>query len=134
MTAPQLTEVVGVYDADGGLLGELRYVLGKILGRAHCGLCDVTHAALRQKPEWTAMVGRLGVPVALLHRNEMSAEVSEAVAAHRLPLVLARLDDARLVVLVEAEPLDCLGGSVAGFEQAVRDGFVRHGWQLPAAP
>ena len=84
MTAPQLTEVVGVYDADGGLLGELRYVLGK--------------------------------------------------APHRLPLVLARLDDARLVVLVEAEPLDCLGGSVAGFEQAVRDGFVRHGWQLPAAP
>lgn len=76
MTAPQVTEVVGVYDADGGLLGELRYVLGKILGRAHCGLCDVTHAALRQKPEWTAMVGRLGVPVALLHRNEVSAEVS----------------------------------------------------------
>ena len=33
---------MGVYDADGGLLGELAYLTGRILGIAHCALCDIT--------------------------------------------------------------------------------------------
>jgi len=30
---------VGVYHADGGLRGETAYILGKITGTVHCGLC-----------------------------------------------------------------------------------------------
>ena len=41
-------ELVGVYHADGSLLGEARYVVGKILGRAHCSLCDITHDMVRK--------------------------------------------------------------------------------------
>ena len=33
----------GVYHADGGIIGELAYVWGKIRGTAHCALCDITH-------------------------------------------------------------------------------------------
>ena len=42
-------ELVGVYHADGSLLGELRYIWGKLRGTAHCTLCDITHGRLSEK-------------------------------------------------------------------------------------
>ena len=42
-------EVVGVYHANGGVLGEIAYVFGKILGQTECALCDVTHGLLFEK-------------------------------------------------------------------------------------
>ncbi len=116
----RLTELVGVYHADGGPLGEARYVIGKLLGTAHCALCDITHSSVRRRPEWDAMVERLGVPVVLLHLNELPAEVAAVVAVHGSPAVLARSAGGSVELLLGAEELDGLGGSVSRFEQAVR--------------
>ncbi|MDZ8201027.1 hypothetical protein RZO50_05855 [Microbacterium sp. SSW1-59] len=109
---------VGVYRADGGPIGELRYVIGHMLGTAQCSLCDITHT-WRRKPEWDAMVARLGVPFELRHLNEMDADVAAAVAEHGAPAVFTRTD-AGLVLLLDAAELDAVGGSVADFERAVR--------------
>ena len=112
------TGFIGIYHADGGPIGELRYVVGHILGTAHCGLCDVTHT-WRRKPEWDAMVGRLGVPFELVHLNEMDAATAEAVKAHGSPVVLARTDSG-LEPVLSGDDLDLLRGSVASFETALR--------------
>src|SRR5918997_1904740 len=81
--------LVGVYHADGGLRGELAYLIGKVRGTAECALCDVTHHALGRKREWRAMVGELGVPFDLVHLNERTPEV-RAASEGRTPCVLAR--------------------------------------------
>ena len=78
MVDPYVTRLVGVYDADGGLLGEAAYVWGKVRGTRHCALCDITHGRVRRKPEWDRMVADLGVPVDLLHLDEMPPDVREA--------------------------------------------------------
>ena len=44
-----IERLIGVYDADGGLRGELAYVLGHLAGRAECALCDITHSAVRKE-------------------------------------------------------------------------------------
>ena len=49
-----VTALTGVYQANGSLSGELRYVVGKLLGSAHCALCDITHGAVREKPGFVA--------------------------------------------------------------------------------
>ncbi len=116
-----ITELIGVYHADGGPIGEAKYVIGKLLGTAHCALCDITHSPLRRKPEWDRMVHRLGVPVALLHLNEMPRDVAAVVAEHGSPIVLARTAAGQLGVLVPTVRLDALNGSVDAFETAVRD-------------
>ncbi|WP_416954197.1 hypothetical protein ACNKF0_17895 [Nocardioides sp. T5] len=85
-----ISEIVGVYDADGGLLGEAAYVWGKVRGTRHCGLCDITHATVRRKVEWDRMVETLPVRVRLLHLNELDDELAAVVAATRAPVVLAR--------------------------------------------
>ena len=42
-TQPVARRLVGVYNANGGIVGELSYVLGKVKGSAHCALCDISH-------------------------------------------------------------------------------------------
>jgi hypothetical protein len=120
MTGDAVTELVGVYHADGGPIGEVKYVLGKLLGTAHCALCDVTHSPVRRKPEWDLMVRRLGVPITLLHLNEMPDDVAAAVRTTGSPVVLARLSDGALQVALTPSELDGLGGSVDRAEQAIR--------------
>lgn len=115
-----ISELVGVYHADGGIVGEARYVFGKLLGTAHCALCDVTHSPVRRKPAWDAMVARIGVPITLLHLNEMPVDVAAAVAEHGSPVVLARLAaGGTLHCLLDGPALDRLDGSVPAFESAV---------------
>lgn len=119
---PQLviTELVGVYNADGGLVGEARYVVGSWFGKAHCSLCDVTHSPFRRKKQWDAMVSTLGVPFSLDHLNDMPRDVGKLVAEHGAPLVVARTADGGLRVLLTPADLEPLGGSVTAFEQSLR--------------
>ena len=114
-----VSELVGVYDADGGLLGEAAYVWGKVRGTRHCGLCDITHSTVRRKGEWDRMVARLPVPVRLLHLNELDDDLRAAVAATRAPVVLARETGGWRELIGVAE-LDEMAGSVDAFEAAVR--------------
>ena len=119
-----VTELIGVYHADGGPLGEAKYVVGKLLGTAHCALCDVTHSPVRRKPAWDAMVARLPMPVTLLHLNEMPADVAEAVAASGSPVLLGR-GAGGLIEILSPEELDRLDGSVDAFEAALTAALAR---------
>jgi hypothetical protein len=110
----------GIYNADGGLLGEARYVIGHLLGTAECALCDITHSPVRRKPEWDRMVARLGVPVAVLHRNELDDRLTTASRGVTLPVVFAHHADGATSVALSAAQLAGLGGSVAAFEKALR--------------
>lgn len=110
-------EYVGVYHADGGLVGEAKYVLGHLLGRTHCGLCDITHSPVRRKKQWDRFVAELGVPFELVHLNEMPADVAALVAQVGSPCVLARTDAGLEVVLAPRE-IDAMDGSVAAFAAA----------------
>lgn len=115
-----VAEVLGVYDADGGVRGELAYVVGHLLGRTECSLCDITHSTVRRKPQWDAMTSRLPVPVRLAHRNETTAAEQAACASVGLPVVLGATADGGHVVLLDRETLASLDGSVDAFEAALR--------------
>lgn len=117
-TSRSVTSLVGVYDADGGFAGEVRYAVGHLLGRAECALCDVTHSPLRRKRAWDAMVVRLGVPVTLVHRNEIPSDVAACVRNAGLPCVVARRADGGVEALLGKADLADLGGSVEAFERA----------------
>ena len=84
------TEYVGVYHADGGVRGELTYMVVHLTGTVHCALCDITHSLVRRKPAWDAMVARLRVPFRPLHRNEMPPDVAAAVADRELEAALRK--------------------------------------------
>ncbi|MBA2299083.1 MAG: hypothetical protein H0W14_13725, partial [Actinobacteria bacterium] len=41
-----------VYDARGGVVGELAYAIGRARGTRHCALCGLTHGRVRERPAW----------------------------------------------------------------------------------
>ncbi|HYO85792.1 MAG TPA: hypothetical protein VES01_04955 [Dermatophilaceae bacterium] len=122
-----VVEVVGVYDADGGVVGELTYVVGHLLGRTECSLCDVTHGPMRRKPEWDAMAKRIPVPVRLVHRNETTDDERAACHQPGLPAVLGVHTDGTHSVLLGPTGLRALDGSVAAFETALRSALSAEG-------
>ena len=105
------TELVGVYDADGGLLGEAAYAWGRLRGTRHCSLCEITHSMVRRRPAWDRMVAGLPVPVRLLHLNELDDELATAVSALGAPVVLARTAGAWDAIVSPAE-LEAAHGSI----------------------
>jgi hypothetical protein len=113
--------LVGVYNARGGLAGELAYVLGKLTGRAHCGLCDVTHGnRLRAKPEWSERAASLPVPFETVHLDERDSEFASLPA----PCVAARTDEGLVLLLGPAE-IDACAGSPAALAAAIEAALAR---------
>jgi len=109
----------GIYNADGGVWGETRYVIGHLLGTTACSLCDITHSPLRRKPEWDAMVRRLGVPFDVRHRNESTPAETEFSRGTGLPVVLAHHDDGSITAVLNDAHLEAVGGSVTEFENTL---------------
>ncbi len=123
----RILRLTGVYHADGGLLGELRYVVGKLRGVAHCALCDITHGALRKKPEFSAWERALSVPLELVHLNERSPEIAR-VTEGRTPALVAHTARG-LVLLLGPDALE-LEGSLAAFREALARSVKEHGLRL----
>jgi hypothetical protein len=128
-----VSRLIGVYRANGGPLGEIAYVLGKLVGRAHCALCDVTHSPVRRKAEWDRMTAGLGVPFELVHLNECTGELQRLVPSKDVaPAVVAEVDGHLEVILTAAE-LEPLSGSVVTFERALQHALDRHSLDLGPA-
>ncbi len=104
-----ILRLVGVYDADGSLRGELAYWVRARLGRAHCALCDITHGAVRERREWQACRAELPVPFATYHRDDQPDRIRVA-AGGVAPVVVAETD-AGVVVLLGPDDLARCEGS-----------------------
>jgi hypothetical protein len=121
------TRLVGVYKADGSLRGEISYVVGHLLGRRHCSLCDVTHSPVRRKASWDRMAAGLGVPFELVHMDERDAATREVVATwDAAPAVLVERDGV-LTLLLSGEEIEAVHGDVDGFEALLRSALAARG-------
>jgi hypothetical protein len=117
---PRVERLTGVYHAEGTLRGELAYVVGRRLGRRHCGLCDITHGRVRERAEWRAARGRLGIPFETVHLDDRPAEV-RAASGGRAPAVLAHLEGGEAVLLLGPDEIDaCAGDPDGDWEPAAR--------------
>ncbi len=124
-----ITGLVGVYDADGGIAGEAKYVMGHLLGRLECALCDITHGPLRRKKAFDAFRARVGVPFDVVHRNERNSEVERA-TGDALPCVVA-VTDSGIVTLLDRAALEACGGEVGQLERALAAAIADRSLVLP---
>lgn len=125
----RLRRLVGVYDADGTIRGELAYFVGARLGRAHCSLCDITHGTLSERPEWQACRSGLPIPFDTFHRNDQPAEV-RALLAGQYPAVAAETDDG-WTLLLDDEALEACDSSPDRLVVAIEAAVERAGLRWP---
>ena len=128
--APAIVRLIGVYDADGTLRGELAYLVSARLGRAHCALCDITHGTVRPRPEWQRCVDGLPVPFDTYHRDDQPDAVRAATGDTK-PVVVAE-SGAGIVILVGPSELDACAGSIDELVAAIERGAESNGLVWPA--
>lgn len=113
-----ISRLIGVYRADGGPVGEIRYLIGHYLRGLSCSLCDITHATFRRKVAWDERVLTLGIPFELVHLNEMEPSLA-AFVGDRAACVVADTASGWELVLGNDE-LAATGGDVDAFMEALR--------------
>jgi hypothetical protein len=128
----EITRLVGVYDADGSVLGELTYFVRARFGKAHCALCDITHGRVRERRDWQEQRDRLPAPVALFHRDDQPESVRRA-GGHSPPVVLAESVGGELIVLLTRADLEHCAGSPRRFADALDAVVADRGLHWPSA-
>lgn len=109
----EIRRLVGVYRADGGLRGELRYLAGHYLRGESCSLCEITHGRVRRKTAWDEACAGLGVAFDLLHLNELDADLS-AYVGDGAAMVVADTPTG-FVTLITNDELAQMHGDVTAF-------------------
>lgn len=114
--------LIGVYKADGGILGELSYFFGHLVGLKSCSLCDITHSPIKKKNDFKAFEKRLledrGIAFRLVHMNERT-EAELAASKGREPCVLLQYEDGSISMFLDYVELKTSKGSVKSFERLV---------------
>lgn len=122
MNAPEkvwIRRLVGVYNAEGSVRGEIAYLFAKVTGRAQCALCDITHGWVRPSREFLQVVHEIPVPIEFVHSDSRS-EALKAASGGTVPCVLAQTDDG-LMLLLGPDDIERCEGEPAALLQAVRD-------------
>ena len=114
-----ITELIGVYDADSTLFGEISYWVGARLGITHCSLCELTHGLFTKKSEWTQCAESLSIPFRLFHRDDAPHDVITALAG-QFPAVLQRTTEG-VTVIVAKYQLEQFDGRTSDFAQWISD-------------
>ena len=113
----KIEKIYGIYHADGGIIGELSYLWGKITGTAHCSLCDITHKGISMKRDWKNFTNSLEVDFELLHLNEQTQVLADFTAG-KTPCVVGE-ELGEMKILVDAESLEGCNKSVSSFESTL---------------
>ena len=104
----EVVRLIGVYNADSTLRGELSYWIGARLGRAHCSLCDITHGLVRERSAWTICRATLPVPFVSYHRDDQPDAVRAAIG-DSAPAVVAETMGGTVRLLGPTELAECQG-------------------------
>jgi hypothetical protein len=119
----QIVRLIGVYDADSTLRGELAYWVGARLGTRHCSLCEITHGSVRQRPEWKACLSGLPMPFDTYHRNDQPATIRDTTGG-QAPVVVAETNTGHALLLAPAD-LDACDGSIDRLIDAIEQAATR---------
>jgi hypothetical protein len=114
--------LIGVYKADGGIIGEVSYFHGHLIGVRECNLCDITHSPIKKKAKFKEFEKTLleehGIRVKLVHMNERT-DAELAASEGREPCVLLQYPDGSISMFLDYVELKAASGSVSSFARLV---------------
>ncbi len=102
-----MVEIVCIYNANSGLLGEISYVCKKTAGYTHCELCDISHGNNPLgKKEWKELADKFPIPVNTYHIND-APDSARIAAGDKYPVVLYRYGDDYHVIMHASDLKEC---------------------------
>ena len=112
MTVPGINKIIGIYHADGGVLGELKYKVGTFFGGSHCALCDITHTKTGKKDIWRKCEQKLGIPISFVHLNERNEKLMDYTKGNT-PCIVGKTSTNYVMLATKKELEECNGNATA---------------------
>lgn len=112
-----MIEVVGVYNANSTVLGEVSYWIGARLGVAHCSLCDITHGLFTERADWKSCRDQSSFTFSTFHRNDQPQAVR--VAANDVTPIVVALINEKYQVLLGPQQIEACEGSPERLVEAI---------------
>ena len=106
-------EIYGIYNANGGVVGELKYFIGKMMKNQHCELCDITHNLLGAKKLWKQFIDGLSISFTLLHLDEQPSDMV-AYTLGKAPCILLK-KEGQFSMMLDRKELEKCEGNVLSF-------------------
>jgi hypothetical protein len=114
--------LIGIYKADGGVIGELSYFFGHLVGIKSCSLCDITHSPVKKKSAFKKLEQELlrdhGIAIKMIHLNERNDRELKA-STGREPCVLLEYPDQSISMFLDAVDLKALSGNVTSLRRLI---------------
>ncbi|MEY4554488.1 MAG: hypothetical protein RL197_915 [Actinomycetota bacterium] len=114
--------LIGIYKADGGIVGELTYFFGHLVGMRSCSLCDISHSPIMKKSSFKALEQHLlaehGIQVRMIHLNERN-ELEQKASEGREPCMLLQYPDESISMFIDSTDLKALSGSVSSLKKLI---------------
>jgi len=101
-------KLIGIYNAEGGLTGELSYVWKKMLGANHCALCDITHSLVFPKKKWKELVDELHINIQVIHLNER-APALKSLTNGKTPCIVLSCEGNYEIIIDTTDLKNCKG-------------------------
>ncbi|MGT2772033.1 hypothetical protein [Streptococcus marimammalium] len=98
-----MKKIIGIYDANAGLVGEFKYVFEKVFYKKHCALCDITHGlSFTAKKEWLNQVETFPLPIETFHLNEIDQDLKKFVDK-QTPCIVYSDGDCQKIIMTNEE-------------------------------
>jgi len=114
--------LIGIYKADGGIVGELTYFFGHLIGVRSCSLCDISHSLVTKKSSFKSLEKHLleehGIAVRMIHLNERNEREQKA-SEGREPCMLLEYPDQSMSMFLDSRDLKALSGSVTSLKKLI---------------
>ncbi len=114
--------LIGIYKAEGGIVGELSYFFGHLVGVRSCSLRDISHSPIKKKSSFKALEKELlkehNMAIKMLHMNERNDRELNA-SEGREPCVLLEYPDGSISMFLDYVDLKALSESVSSLRKLI---------------
>ena len=102
-----------IYNAEGSIFGEIRYIYDKYVNDIKCAMCDITHNSFIEKSEWEKKCREFPIKIECLHLDELPSDIKNIVKDNA-PCVVAKTKSINELI-IRNEELTSMNGNVNSF-------------------
>ena len=102
-----------IYNAEGSIFGEIRYLYNKYIKDMGCSMCDITHNSFSEKSEWAKKCREFPFKIECLHLDELPSDIINIVKDNA-PCVVAKTKSINELI-IRNEELTSMNGNVNSF-------------------
>ena len=102
-----------IYNAEGSLKGELKYLYKKYFKDIKCSMCDITHSTFTQKKKWKNKCLTFPLEIECMHLDELPSDI-KILVNDKTPCVVAQIHSINKIIIKDEELIH-MDGDVDSF-------------------